>query len=138
VETILRGFFKAANIESGEDSLSLYNDNRESPVEYTGDFNVQSIVSFVLEQLDTIISTRSEEAKALKDLQEYQEREKERANKEWADEQELRKKSNTILLDYQNWETLFLKEREPFLINFYEANNSACIGLNKEWELLST
>ena len=33
---------------------------------------------------------------------------------------------------------MFLNSREPFLINFYEANNSACIGLNKDWEIVST
>lgn len=31
-----------------------------------------------------------------------------------------------------------MKSREAFLINFYESNCSACIGLNREWELLST
>lgn len=43
-----------------------------------------------------------------------------------------------MLLDYHNWDDQFLKSREPFLINFYESNNSACIDLNKEWELIST
>lgn len=85
-----------------------------------------------------MIASRSEEAKSLKAFQEFQEKEKERANKEWNDEQELRKKSNTLLLDYDNWDSAFLKSREPFLINFYESNNTACIDLNKEWELVST
>lgn len=31
-----------------------------------------------------------------------------------------------------------MKEREPFFINFYEANCSACIELNKEWEAVAT
>lgn len=50
----------------------------------------------------------------------------------------MRKKSNTILLEAGNWESAFLHSREAFLINFYEANCSACVDLNKEWEKLST
>ena len=37
-----------------------------------------------------------------------------------------------------SWESTFLKSRDPFLVNFYEANNSACVDLNREWELVST
>lgn len=91
-----------------------------------------------MKRLDEVIAKRGEEAKSLKAQQEYQEREKERANKEWNDEQELRKKSNTLLLDYATWSDVFLKSREPFLINFYEGNNSACIDLNHVWEEVSS
>jgi protein disulfide-isomerase A6 len=107
-------------------------------VTYTSAFETGSIASFVLEQLDLVIAQRSSNAKDLKAYQEFLEKEKERANKEWSEEQELRKKSNTLLLDWANWETAFLASRDPFLINFYESNNSACVGLNREWEQLST
>ena len=108
---ILNGFFKAAYVEGEVESLKLYGDDRANPVEYTGSKDHHDIVSFVLEQLDQLLVTRSEEAKALKDFQEFQEKEKERANKEWNDEQEMRKKSNTLLLDTENWESAFLKSR---------------------------
>lgn len=49
----------------------------------------------------------------------------------------MRKKSDTIILDAKNWNT-FANGREAWLINFYESNCSVCIGLNKEWELIST
>ena len=31
-----------------------------------------------------------------------------------------------------------MKSRDAFFVNIYEANCSACIELNKEWELVST
>lgn len=116
----------------------LYGDDRSTPITFSEQLDTQAIVSWALKELDKIIALRSEEAKSLKAFQEFQEKEKERANKQWNDEQELRKKSNTLLLDSENWEAVFLKSREPFIINFYEANNSACIQLNREWELVST
>lgn len=135
---MLKGFFKIALVEGDGESLSLYGDDRENPVSYSGKYEAEDIVSFVLEQLDSLIAERAASAKELKAYQEYLEKEKERANKEWADEQELRKKSNTILLDWSNWESTFASSRDPFLINFYEGNNSHCIELNREWELVST
>lgn len=105
---------------------------------YSGEIESEEIVAWALKKLDQVIADRSAEAASLKAFQEFQEKEQTRANKEWNDEQELRKKSNTLLLDYDNWDAQFLKSREPFLINFYEANNSACIDLNREWELVST
>jgi hypothetical protein len=50
----------------------------------------------------------------------------------------LRKKSDTLVLDNNNWDSGFLKAREAFFINFYEANCSSCIDLNKEWESVAT
>lgn len=64
---------------------------------------------------------------------EFNEKEKERANKEWEDEQALRVKTNTLLLNAETWQTNFLKTREAYFVNFYEANCSVCIELNKEW-----
>jgi thiol-disulfide isomerase/thioredoxin len=138
VSSILKGFFRVAAVNGDSESLSLYGDDRQAPVAYDGEFISDRIVSWVLAELDNVIASRAASAKELKAFQEYQEREKERANKEWKEEEELRKKSNTLLLDYANWESGFLRSREPFLINFYESNNSACIELNREWELLST
>lgn len=127
-----------ALVSEGDESLQFYGDDRESPVGYTSAFETGDIVSFVLEQLNIVIAQRSSNAKELKAYQEYMEKEKERANKEWSEEQELRKKSNTILLDWANWESSFIAAREPFIIHFYESNNSACLHLNREWEQLST
>ena len=62
----------------------------------------------------------------------------ERANKEWEDEQALRVKSNTVILNAESWEGNFLKARDAYFVNFYEANCSACIDLNREWEGVST
>ncbi len=50
----------------------------------------------------------------------------------------MRKKSDALVLDNNNWDSAFLKAREAFIINFYEANCSACIELNKEWESVAT
>lgn len=127
-----------ATVEDDGDSLSLYADDRDSPVQYDGQLESEDIVAWALKKLDKVIADRSAEAASLKAFQEFQEKERERAKKEWEGEQELRKKSNTLLLDHDNWDAQFLKSREPFLINFYEANNSACIDLNREWELVST
>lgn len=138
VSSILKGFFRVAAVTGNSESLSFYGDDRENPITYEGEYISDKIVSWVLAEMDKVIAERAEEAKSLKAFQEYQERERERANKEWKDEEELRKKSNTLLLDYENWESAFLRSREPFLINFYESNNSACIDLNREWEQVST
>lgn len=125
-------------LNSNDHILQIYTDDRSNPISYSGEYAVDDIVSWALERLDDVIAKRSEEAKSLKAQQEYLEREKERANKEWSEEQELRKKSNTLLLDYASWSDVFLKAREPFLINFYEGNNSACIDLNRVWEEVSS
>jgi hypothetical protein len=76
--------------------------------------------------LDEVISARSEVARALKANQEFQQKEAERAKKEWDDEQNLRKKSDVIVLTASNWNS-FVNGREAWVINFYEANCSACI-----------
>lgn len=73
----------------------------------------------MLTNFDSFIDARSKEARDLKAFQEFQEKEKERANKEWSDEQELRKKSDTLLLGADNWDSAFLKSREAFIVNFY-------------------
>ena len=31
-----------------------------------------------------------------------------------------------------------MKSRDPFIVNFYEGNNSACIDLNRVWEEMSS
>jgi thiol-disulfide isomerase/thioredoxin len=127
-----------ATVSSSEESLSLYGDDRVNPIIYSGDFDSKKIIRFVLKNFDTFIEQRASEAKELKAFQEFEEKEKERAKKEWEEEQALRKKSNTILLDAKSWESTFVKERSPLVVNFYESNCSACQSLNKEWELLST
>lgn len=138
VSSVLKGFFRVAIVNGPSESLQLIADDRDTSVAYSGEWAKSSIIEFVLTQLDKVIEDRAAVAKALKAQQEYQEKETERANKEWNEEQELRKKSNTILLDWANWESTFAKSRDPFLINFYESNNSHCMQLNKEWELVST
>lgn len=86
VSKVLKGFFRVAALSSDSESLSLYGDDRENPIAYSGEYISERIVSWVLAELDKVIAARSEEAKSLKAFQEYQEREKERANKEWKDE----------------------------------------------------
>jgi protein disulfide-isomerase A6 len=95
-------------------------------------------VSFVLTSTNTIIQSRSKSASDAKANREFIQKEAERAQKEWEDEQELRKKSGVVVLTEETWESSFLKEREPYFINFYEANCSACIELNREWEAVAT
>lgn len=70
-------------ISSQENSLSLYGDDRETAIEYTGEMTSRSIVKFVLANFDSFIDARAKEARELKAYQEFQEKEKERANKEW-------------------------------------------------------
>jgi hypothetical protein len=50
----------------------LYGDNRSSPINYDGELNVESVVKFVLSNLDEVIKARSEIARALKANQEFQ------------------------------------------------------------------
>lgn len=106
-------------ISSEDNSLSLYGDDRENPISFTGEMTSRSIVKFVLTHFDSFIDARSKEARELKAFQEFQEKEKERANKEWSEELELRKKSDTLILGHDNWDSAFLKSREAFIINFY-------------------
>lgn len=65
--------FRVGTITPGtvqkEGTLFIYGDNRESPIEYTGEFNVKSIVSIVLKSTDDFLKQRSQIAKALKDQQ---------------------------------------------------------------------
>ena len=67
--------------------MTLYTDDRDSPLTYSGDLEADKIVGWVLLQLDEVIAGRSKEAASLKAFQEFQEKETERANKEWKDEQ---------------------------------------------------
>lgn len=55
-----------------DNSATLYGDNRENPVKYDGELNVENIVKFVLSNLDEVIKSRSEVARALKANQEFQ------------------------------------------------------------------
>ena len=57
----------------------------------------------MLTNTNGIIESRSKVAKAMKDNELYLEKEKERAKKEWEEEQALRVKSNTIVLDAKTW-----------------------------------
>ena len=74
----------------------------------------------------------------MKANKEFIEKEKERAKQEWDDELALRQKSDVLVVDTNTWESAFLKERIPVLMNVYEANCSACIEMNKEWEVIGT
>jgi hypothetical protein len=87
VSRLLRGFFKVVAVSSDSESLNLYTDDREAPITYSGDLESDDIVSWVLTELDKVIVDRAEDAKSLKAFQEFQEKEKERANKEWSEEQ---------------------------------------------------
>ncbi len=86
VGSILKGFFRVVSVSGDQETLSLYGDDREAPIVFDGEFDADKIVGWALKQLDEVIASRSEDAKSLKAFQEYQEREKERANKEWRDE----------------------------------------------------
>jgi hypothetical protein len=68
VANTLKGFFRVATVK-GEESLLLYGDDRENPITYSGEFTSQSIVTFVLNQLDKIIEERAKVAKDLKAFQ---------------------------------------------------------------------
>ena len=81
-----------------------------------------------------MIKARSKVADEAKAYNDYRTKEAERAKKEWDDEQNLRVKSNTLVLTNENFDSGFIKQRNPFFINFYDSNCSACIDLNKEWE----
>lgn len=80
----------------------LYGDDRV-PLLYEGEFNVQSLVEYVLKKFEDMVSKRSFSAKELQKWLEFEEKEKERAKKEWDEEQERRKKSDTLLLTKDNW-----------------------------------
>lgn len=80
---ILKGFFRVATVAGDDGSLSLYADDRDSAIVYSGELDGDQVVTWALRQLDEVIAARSEEARSLKAFQEHQERERERANKEW-------------------------------------------------------
>lgn len=85
VSSILKGFFRVVSLNSDSESLTLYTDDRESPLTYSGDLEADKIVAWVLVHLDEVIAERAKEAASLKAFQEFQEKETERANKEWKD-----------------------------------------------------
>jgi len=95
-------------------------------------------VKFVLAHTKELIDARSKSARSLKEYQEYQEREAKRAETEAADEAKLREKSDTIVLTPSTFKDVLMKSREPYAVNIYIANCSACIELNKEWEAVSS
>lgn len=74
VNNALAGFFKVATVNSPEESLQLYGDDRDEPVTYDGDFSSDIIISFVLKNFDEFLDKRGSEAKQLKAFQEFQEK----------------------------------------------------------------
>jgi hypothetical protein len=63
---------QVASVSGSDNSVALYGDNRSSPINYDGELNVESVVKFVLSNLDEVIKARSEIARALKANQEFQ------------------------------------------------------------------
>lgn len=95
-------------------------------------------MEFALSKTEAVIKSRSLVADQAKAYNEFKEKETERANTEWKNEQALRVKSNTFVVTPENWDSGFLKQRDPFFLNIYESNCSACIELNSIWEVVST
>lgn len=58
---MLYSFFPVAILNSDKNELSVYGDD-ETPVIYQGEFNVDSIVKFVLENANVVIEARSKVA----------------------------------------------------------------------------
>ncbi len=66
---MLKGFFSVASVSASGESLSLYTDDRDSPITYSGDIKSDEIVSWALSNLDKVIADRSAEAASLKAFQ---------------------------------------------------------------------
>lgn len=52
VSSVLKGFFRVVSLNADAESLTLYTDDRESPLTYTGDLEADKIVAWVLQHLD--------------------------------------------------------------------------------------
>ena len=63
---------QVAFVSGSDSSVSLFGDNRSSPINYDDELTVENVVKFVLSNLDEVIKARSEVAKALKANQEFQ------------------------------------------------------------------
>ena len=61
VAKVFKGMIQVAklNEDSNEQTLRLFQDDRDKPAIFKGDIEVDSIVSFVLENLDQVINARS-------------------------------------------------------------------------------
>ena len=64
--------FGTRAVEEGkysEGQLYFYGHDKEDPVKYSGKFDIDSVVNFVLKEFDNLVSERSQVAKSLKDQQ---------------------------------------------------------------------
>lgn len=65
VSDILSGFFKVGLLSSSENKLHLYSDDGKV-VEFTGSFNSEEIINFVLSNTNVVIQSRSKAANDVK------------------------------------------------------------------------
>lgn len=137
VSEVLTGFYRIGTISGESESLKFYGDDGDVH-EFNGNFEIDEIVNWALESTNGVLEARSKVAKDMKANKEFMTKEAERANQEWNDEQALRVKSDVVVVGSNTWDSAFLKERIPVLMNVYEANCSACIEMNREWEAVAT